>query len=108
MAGQRPRVQWTVLHHRVALRKGPPEERQARATMSLGTIWQRIAIWNATAVLRGSLEPFFHSFMMVMVMVVMMVMTMMVTDGGGGGDDEDDGLMWDGRRGKYDGICTVI
>ena len=77
MAGQRPRVQWTVLHHRVALRKGPLEERQARATMSLGTIWQRIAIWNATAVLRGSLEPFFHSFMMVMVMVVMMMMVTM-------------------------------
>lgn len=45
--------------------------------MSLGTIWQRIAIWNATAVLRGSLEPFFHSFMMVMVMVVMMMMVTM-------------------------------
>ena len=43
--------------------------------MNLGTIWLRMAIWNAIAVLRGSLDS---SVMMVVVMAVMM-------------DDYDDG-----------------
>ena len=52
--------------------------------MNLGMTWPRTVIWNATAVLRGSLESFIYSF---------------IHDGGddgddgGGGGDEDDGLM---------------
>jgi hypothetical protein len=43
---------------RVARHKSPPEERQAQAqaTMNLGKIWPRTAIWNATVVHHGSLD----------------------------------------------------
>lgn len=69
MVQPRPRGRWTALRNHVALRKGTPEERQARGTMNLGTIWLRTAIWSAIVVLRGSPDS---SVMMVMVMAVMM------------------------------------
>jgi hypothetical protein len=57
---KRPRVRWTAPRYRVRLREGPPEVRQVQATMNPGMIWPRTAIWNATAVLRGSLDSFIH------------------------------------------------